>query len=153
LSSARLGMLFRPDLTGLAPFLAHGAAGSSGLMIGEYVVQDVLATLRTAVVPVSGGTVSISLGLEDHAGFATQGARLLRYAAAEAPVIVAVEALAAVRALRLMPDRLIDGPAREAFEHLAQGIDPAMEDRPMGEDIARVVDLLPGLGRFLGEDL
>lgn len=153
LSSARLGMMLRPDMTRLPAFLAQGPPGSSGLMIAEYVVQDVLANLRTAVVPVSGASLSISLGLEDHAGFATQGARLLRRAAAEAPVVVAVEAVAAVRALRLAPQRLGNTPARAAFEYLADQLDPDMEDRPIGEDIDRAVALLPGLAGFLGDSL
>ena len=153
LSSARLGMLFRPDMTRLPPFLAAGPPGSSGLMIAEYVVQDVLANVRTAVVPVSGASLSLSLGLEDHAGFATQGARLLRRVAAEAPIAVAVEAVAAVRALRLAPGRLGSAPAREAFEYLAANLDPDMRDRPIGNDIGRAVELLPGLAGFLGDSL
>jgi len=150
LSAARLGMLFRPDMTGLPAFLAQGAAGSSGLMIAEYVVQDVLSEVRTAAAPVSGASVSVSLGLEDHASFATQGARLLRQTAETAPIVIAVEAVAAVRALRLAPGRLGCGPAREAFEYLAAGLGAEMDDRPLGEDIEKAVALLPGLCGFLG---
>lgn len=153
LSSARLGMLFRPDMTRLPAFLANGPAGSSGLMIAEYVVQDVLANVRAAVAPVSGSSLSISLGLEDHAAFATQGARLLRRVAAEAPVVIAVEAMAAVRALRLAPARMGNTPAREAFEYLAAELDSDMQDRPIGDDIDRAVELLPGLAGFLGDSL
>lgn len=153
LSAARLGLLFRPDMTHLPAFLAQGPAGSSGLMIAEYIVHDVLAGLRTAVAPVSGASVSMSLGLEDHAGFATQGARLLRRVATEAPTVVAVEAVAAVRALRLAPERLGSAPARRAFEYLADQLDPNMEDRPLGADIEHAVQLLPGLACFLGDGL
>src|SRR3954470_23595019 len=37
LSTARLGDLVEPDLSGLPPFLADGTPGSSGIMILEYV--------------------------------------------------------------------------------------------------------------------
>jgi len=150
LSAARLSHLFRPELSHLPPFLAAGAPGSSGLMITEYVAQDVLSTLRTAAAPVSGAGVSVSLGLEEHASFAAQAARLLRDMTADAPVVVALEAIAAVRALRMAPGRLGGGPAREAFEYLAAGLDPDMGDRPIDADLERALALLPGLGRFLG---
>lgn len=42
-SAARLGLLMRPDMTGLPAFLADGPPGSSGLMINEYVVLDLSA--------------------------------------------------------------------------------------------------------------
>ncbi|MHA7276305.1 aromatic amino acid lyase [Arthrobacter sp. Hz1] len=148
LSAARLSHLFRPELSGLPSFLAAGPAGSSGLMIAEYVAQDVLSILRTYAAPANGPGISVSLGLEEHAGFATQGARLLRHLAAEAPVVVALEAVAAVRALRMAPQRLGTAPARAAFDYLAAGLDPDQNDRPLGEDLERALGLLPGLARF-----
>lgn len=153
LSAARLGLLHRTDMTGLAPFLADDVPGSSGLMIAEYIVQDVLASLRVAATPVSGASVSISLGMEEHASFATQGARLLRDVAAAAPTVFAVEAVAAVRALRLSPERLQNAPARAAYDLLAAELSADIADRPLGEDIERTVDLLPALGRFVSNSL
>lgn len=153
LSAARLGLLLRPEMTGLAPFLSADQPGSSGLMITEYVVQDILAELRVAVAPVSGSSVSISLGMEEHASFATQGARLLRDVASAAPTILAIEAVAAVRALRLAPDRLKAAPARQAYELLADELDADLTDRPLGEDIERAASLLPRLGLLVGDRL
>ena len=43
LAGARLSHLMAPDLTGLTPFLAADAEGSSGLMIAEYLAGDALA--------------------------------------------------------------------------------------------------------------
>ncbi|MBB2900030.1 histidine ammonia-lyase [Kineococcus radiotolerans] len=144
LSAARLALLLRPEHTGLRAFLAAGPRGSSGLMIGEYVVQDVLAELRPATAPSTSGTVSISLGLEEHASFATQGARALRQTAELAPVVLAVEALAAVRALRAAPDRLSPGAAA-LFAVFDEVLGRDSRDAPIGPDVeavvARVVDL------------
>ncbi|WP_026552337.1 aromatic amino acid lyase [Arthrobacter sp. H20] len=150
LSAARLSHLFRPELSGLPSFLSAGPRGSSGLMIAEYVAQDLLSILRTIATPANGPGISVSLGLEEHAGFATQGARQLRHLSAEAPVVVALEAVAAVRALRMAPHRLGNAPAREAFTYLAAGLDPGQEDRPLGDDLARALALLPGLDQFWG---
>jgi len=145
LSSARLGLLMRPDLTGLRAFLADGPTGSSGLMISEYVVQDLLTEIRVGMQAVAAGTLTISLGLEEHASFATQGARSLRTMTQLAPTLLAAELVAAVRALRMAPGRLVDGAAREAFELAAKVIDPGMEDRPLGLSLERAATLLPEL--------
>jgi len=149
LSTARLGLLMRPDLTGLRAFLAAGPPGSSGLMISEYVVQDLLTEIRVGMTPTAAGTLSISLGLEEHASFATQGARSLRTMTQLAPTLLAAELMAAVRALRMAPGRLTAGPLRDAFELASDAIDPSEEDRPLGADLERAADLLPRLGAVL----
>ncbi|WP_433362770.1 aromatic amino acid lyase [Actinoplanes sp. CA-142083] len=146
LSAARLGLLMRPDMTGLRAFLADGPPGSSGLMISEYVVQDLLTEIRVGMQPTAAGTLTISLGLEEHASFATQGARSLRTMTKLAPTLLAAELVAAVRALRMAPGRLTDGTAREAFDLAARSLDASMDDRPLGDDLARAADLLPKLG-------
>ena len=67
LSAARLSALINPSLSGLPAFLASGPAGSSGVMILEYLAQDALARARILTTPVSTGHASVSLGLEEHA--------------------------------------------------------------------------------------
>ncbi|NIZ93800.1 aromatic amino acid lyase, partial [Kineococcus rubinsiae] len=148
LSAARLGLLMRPEHTGLRAFVAVGPAGSSGLMISEYVVQDVLGELRAGVSPTTAAALSISLGLEEHASFATQGARALRRVADLAPIVVGAEALAATRALRVVPDRLTR-PARPLFALLDAAVDADLTDHPLGEDLGRVVALLPGVAALV----
>lgn len=151
LCAARLGLLMRPEHTGLRPFLADGPAGSSGLMIAEYVVQDVLAELRPALAPTTAGALSISLGVEEHASFATQGARALRTAAEHAPVVVAAELVAAVRALRMRPERLGGPASQEALERAGAGLDDARADAPLGPSLARAVSALGSLDDLIGE--
>jgi histidine ammonia-lyase len=145
LSAARLGLLMRPDMTGLRAFLAAGPAASSGLMISEYVVQDLLTEIRVGMQPTAAGTLTISLGLEEHASFATQGARSLRAMTRLAPTLLAAELVAAVRALRMAVGRLSGGAAGRAFELAAAVVDPEMDDRPLGTDLERAAELLPAL--------
>ncbi len=99
LSLARLSALMEPGLTGLEPFLSGGAPGSSGLMIAEYVGADALARLRALAVPTTTGGVSISRGLEEHASFAWQGAQQAREAVGHLRTLLALEHVAARRAL------------------------------------------------------
>lgn len=147
LSAARLSALVNPALTGLPAFLASGPPDSSGVMVLEYVAQDALARCRLLTSPVSTGTLSISLGLEEHASFSTQAAWACERMAEQAPVVLACELVAAVRALRMRPDRLRDGPLREVFELAGSRLDDDRADRPLTEDLTAAVSLVQeGLG-------
>ncbi|MEV4012426.1 aromatic amino acid lyase [Nonomuraea angiospora] len=105
LSTARLATLMDPAYTGHHPFLAD-RPGSSGALILEYVAQDALAELRLLATPVTTGTAVISLGTEDHAGFATQAARNALRCLEPLEIVLACERTAALRALNTpTPDR------------------------------------------------
>jgi len=143
LSAARLSDLVEPTMTGLPPFLASGPAGSSGVMILEYVAHDALAQLRHAALPVTQGTTIVSRGLEDHASFSTQAARQAPAGAEALRYVLACELVAAVRALRMQAPQLADVPARAALERAASELDPALEDRSLSDDVARAADVLP----------
>ncbi len=142
LSAARLSALTDPSLTGLPAFLASGPADSSGVMILEYVAQDSLARLRILTTPVSTGHASVSLGLEEHASFSTQAAWACEQLAAAAPVVLGCELVAAVRALRMAPDRLPGGPLREVFDRTAALLGEDHADRPLTDDLTSAVGLV-----------
>jgi histidine ammonia-lyase len=127
LSSARLSHLMEPELTGLTPFLAAPVPGSSGLLIAEYIAADALARLRADAAPAVLGTAVVSRGFEEHASFAWQGALQARRAVEHVRTVIALEHVAAERAL-----------AMKAGES-------APEDRPLGEDAARATAALTPL--------
>lgn len=145
LSTARLGDLVEPTMTGLPPFLASGPVGSSGVMILEYVAHDALAQLRHAALPVTLGNAVVSRGLEDHASFSTQAARQATLAAEAFRYVLACELVAAVRALRMQGEHLSDVPARAVLERAARELDSTLEDRSLTDDVARAADVLPDL--------
>ena len=145
LSTARLGDLVEPAMTNLPPFLASGPAGSSGVMILEYVAHDALAQLRHAALPVTLGTAVVSRGLEEHASFSTQAARQTTAAAEAFRYVLACELVAAVRALRMQETELAEVPVREALERAARVLDPILEDRSLTDDVARAAYVLAEL--------
>ncbi|WP_188191708.1 aromatic amino acid ammonia-lyase [Nonomuraea sp. SYSU D8015] len=102
LSTARLASLMDPAYTGRHPFLAN-RPGASGVLILEYVAQDALAELRHLANPVTSGTAVISLGVEDHASFATQAARHALRCLEPLEIILSCELAAATRALHPPP--------------------------------------------------
>jgi histidine ammonia-lyase len=148
LSVARLGDLVEPEFTGLRPFLAAGPAGSSGVMILEYVAHDALTELRQAALPATLGTAVVSRGIEDHASFSTQAARAATAACAAYQQVLACELVAAVRALRMRDADLVDLPVRDAFERASEVLDASVDDRPLTDDIAAAVGVLDTLARI-----
>lgn len=143
LSAARLSALVNPSLSGLPAFLASGPAGSSGVMILEYVAQDALARARILSTPVSTGHASLSLGLEEHASFSTQAAWGCEQVVELAAVVLGCELVAAVRALRTDPDRLPPaGPLRDLHDRAGAVLDEDRSDRPLTEDLAAAVRLV-----------
>jgi histidine ammonia-lyase len=150
LSAARLGDLVDPDFTGLAPFLADGPPGSSGVMALEYVAQDGVASLRHTTLPATLGSAVISRGLEDHASYSTHGARLATVCVSALRVVLAAELVAAVRALEMGeadPDRtLTSSSLRSAYLQATAVLDARRADRSLSADLAAAQELLAQLG-------
>jgi histidine ammonia-lyase len=88
------------------------------------------------------------LGLEEHASFSTQAAWACEQIVALAPVVLACELVAAVRALRLDPDRLPVSPVRRVYDAAAAVLGEDRADRPFSDDLRAAVQLvekgLPG---------
>ncbi|AIA01726.1 aromatic amino acid ammonia-lyase [Streptomyces noursei] len=148
LSAARLSDLVEPDLTRLTPFLAAGPAGSSGIMILEYVAHDALAQLRHAAAPVTLGTAVISRGLEDHASFSTHAARSTTAAVDAYRTVLACELIGAVRALRQSRAPLPPAPVSRAFAAAADRLPYVAADHPLGGEITTAEHLLAELATY-----
>lgn len=141
LAAARVTMLADPNTNGQYAFCSDGVPGSSGLMIGEYVVTDALASMRTLSASTA-APVSISMGVENHASFATQGVRKLRQLLEMAWWVVAVEALSAVRCLRPDAVHVAPCPALEVFAELDAVVDPDRSDHALDLDLNAVLGVL-----------
>ena len=79
-------------------------------MVLEYTAAAALGTVRAAAIPAATQTAGLSRGIEQDATYAPLAADQLAEAIAAARVLVAVELVAAVRAIRLrglsLPDPL-----------------------------------------------
>jgi histidine ammonia-lyase len=145
LSVARLGALLDPRLTGLPAFLADGLAGSSGLMVLEYVASDLLSRVDLLTTPATSTRTVVSLGLEEHVSHSTQGAWTCRLLADLAPDLLACELVAAVRALRHDPSRLVDCPAVQLFHEAGAVIPAHAADHVLGAELRGASALLTRL--------
>lgn len=150
LSVARLGALLDARLTDLPDFLADGPAGSSGLMILEYVAADLLARARPLARPVTDGRTVVSLGLEESASHATQAAVAARDLVGLVPHLLACEVVAAVRALRMAPERAPrpGTPGANLFAAVQEVVPDVRVDHVLGPEIEATAALIAG---FAGE--
>lgn len=144
LSAARIGRLVDPDFTGLPAFLAAGPSGSSGVMALEYVAQDAVAALHHAALPAGLGSAVLSRGLEEHASFATQAARLATDVVPALRSVLAAELVCAVRALALRDGLDGDHPLAVAYGRGRQELDPDTADRRLSADLEVAGRLLEG---------
>lgn len=143
-SLARLVKLHDLASTGAARFLAGGPSGSSGTMVLEYTAASALETVRTLADPTSRHTTVISVGVEDHATFATRGAIALRESIDAAATVLACELIAAVRALRGASPS-VHGPAAAELLEVCAALPAEESDRVLVDDVAIAVGLLPVL--------
>jgi len=149
ITHSRIRMINDPDSNGGNPFLAANAAGSSGLMMIEYVAAGAIAEIRNAAQPASAGTLVLSRGAEEDATFASQGAQQLERSIAAYRVLLCCELVGAVRLLR---ERGLDGQFGGAVGDalaIADVLPAGTEDRDLRGDIALAESLLDQIGRLV----
>jgi histidine ammonia-lyase len=135
LIAARVSALLDAGVTGLPAFLALDPGPDSGGLILEYTAHAAAAEVRSLVTPVAAQTVSVARGVESHASLAPIAARRAHEALEALRVLVAVELVAAVRALRLAQHEPTGAGARRLYDAAAPLLDTELADRPLHPDV------------------
>jgi histidine ammonia-lyase len=127
---------------GLPPFLAHRPGVDSGLMIAHYTQASLVSEMKRLAVPASVDSIPTSAMQEDHVSMGWHAARKLRSSIAALRTVLAIELMAASRALS-MRSPLAGAPAAEALVRAlaAMGLGPG-PDRPLAREIAAVEGFL-----------
>ncbi|WP_267059502.1 aromatic amino acid lyase [Microbacterium sp. cx-59] len=147
LNVSRIRMMTEPEHTGLAPFLATGAASASGVMMIEYVVAGAYGSLHSAAQPNSLTTVVLSRGAEEDASFANESVVQLERAVHAYRAVIAGELVIAARLLRqrgIAPEALTSPSLAAAYRATAQ-LDPDDSDRDQRPDLQEAERLIPVL--------
>ncbi len=127
---------------GLPPFLAKDPGVDSGLMIAQYTQASLVSTMKRLAVPASVDSIPTSAMQEDHVAMGFAAATKLRHAVTCLTRVLAVEALAAARALELRaPLRPAAGTGAAAglVREVGGGV---TEDRVVARDLAHVEALV-----------
>lgn len=143
ISERRLYRLLDPARNnGLPAFLVRESGRNSGFMLVQYTAASVVSECKTLAHPASVDSISSSAGQEDHVSMGMTAARHARDIAANAEVVVALEAMAAAQALDLrapLEPGSGTGAARAAIRERVRFLE---EDRELGPDIAAAIELV-----------
>lgn len=121
---------------GLPPFLAGDAGVDSGLMIAQYTQAALVSEMKRLAVPASVDSIPSSAMQEDHVSMGWSAARKLRTAVDNLTRVIAVELVAATRAIELR-----------------EGLTPAPASRAVLAAVRRAGVEGPGADRYLAPDL
>ncbi len=128
---------------GLPPFLAHDPGVDSGLMITQYTQAAIVSELKRLAAPASVDSIPSSAMQEDHVSMGWSAARKLRRAVDGLTRVVAIEVLAASRALQMRAP-LEAAPATAAVVAALReaGVEDPGPDRYLAPEIEMVVQLV-----------
>ncbi len=143
ISERRVDRLLDPHRSeGLPPFLAHEPGVNSGLMVAQYTAASLVAENRRLAAPASVDSIPTSGMQEDHVSMGWGAALKLRSVLDNLAHILAVELVAASRALDLRAP-LKPAPAtaavRDALRKHVAGVGP---DRVVAPDLVAAEGLL-----------
>jgi len=135
-------LLDRARSQGLPPFLAHEVGVDSGLMIAQYAAAGIVSELKRLAVPASVDSIPSSAMQEDHVSMGWHAARKLRRAIDGLERVLAIEVLAASRALDLRAP-LEPAPATAVVRDLVrEHVEGPGPDRFLSPEIDAVVELV-----------
>jgi histidine ammonia-lyase len=126
---------------GLPPFLADDPGVDSGLMIAQYTAAGIVSDLKRLAAPASVDSIPSSAMQEDHVSMGWSAGRKLRRALDGLARVLAIEVLAAARALDLRAP-LAPSPATAAVRDAvrAAGVREPGPDRHLAPEIQAVAD-------------
>ncbi len=141
LSAQRVHRLLDGRVTGLPDQLTPAPGPRCGLVVLHKRAVGAVHELRRLASPASLGSVDTSLGQEDAQSFGFAAAEASRRALRLTREVVAIEMVAARQAWFLRGRGPGPGLA-EVAGPLVELVAPVEEDRPLGEDVDRIVDHL-----------
>lgn len=127
---------------GLPAFLAHDAGVDSGLMIAQYTSAGIVSELKRLAAPASVDSIPSSAMQEDHVSMGWHAARKLRRAIDGLSRVLAIEILAAGRAIELRAPLLPAAGTGAALSCIRGAVAGPGPDRYLSPEIEAVVALV-----------
>ncbi|HUI55878.1 MAG TPA: histidine ammonia-lyase [Bryobacteraceae bacterium] len=145
ISERRIDRLVNPALNeDLPPFLAGNPGLESGLMMAQVTAASLVADNRVLAYPASTGSITTSGNKEDFVSMGMTSAIKLQRVVRNTRMVMAIEALAATRALDLLAPLKTSPPLEEARARIRRVSPPIGGDRPYHRDIAALDSLIAG---------
>lgn len=138
ISERRTDRMMNPTSSrGLPPFLAANPGVESGFMMAHVTASALASECKTLSFPASVDTIPTSAGKEDHVSMGPIAARKLRSAVDAVAHVLAVEAIAAARAVDLR-GIATSPPLMRVHACIREHVAPFTGDRSMAADVERV---------------
>jgi histidine ammonia-lyase len=143
ISERRVDRLVNPALNEeLPPFLAGYAGLESGLMMAQVTAASLVAENSVLAHPASTGSITTSGNKEDFVSMGMTSAVKLQRIVRNTRNVLAIETLAAARALDLLAPLKTSATLEEARTHIRAVSPPIAGDRPFHHDIAALEALI-----------
>jgi len=145
ISERRIDRLVNPALNEeLPPFLAGNAGLESGLMMVQVTAASLVAENRVLAHPASTGSITTSGNKEDFVSMGMTSAAKLQRVVRNTRAVLAIEALAAARALDLLAPLKTSPALEESRARIRRASPPIEGDRAYSRDIAELDRLIAG---------
>jgi histidine ammonia-lyase len=139
ISERRIDRLVNPSLNEHLPaFLAGHPGLESGLMMAQVTAASLVAENRVLAHPASTGSITTSGNKEDFVSMGMTSAVKLQRVVKNTRAVLAIEALAAARALDLLAPLKTSPTLESARAVLRENSPPITADRPFYKDIAAI---------------
>ncbi len=138
----RVDRMLNPDLSGLPAFLTPDPGLCSGMMIAQVVAADALAEMRVLAAPASIHSVSTSASQEDHVAMGMAAARKVRRSVSLLETVLAVELMCGAQAVEFHRPLRAGRGVEAAIAAVRQRVSPLVRDRPLGDDIEALTNLV-----------
>ena len=135
-------MLDKSRSHGLPPFLADDPGVDSGVMIAQYTQAGLVAEMKRLAVPASADSIPSSAMQEDHVSLGWHAARKLRTSVDNLRRVLAIELLAAARAIDMRAPLQPSEPAQRVIKVLREHVEGPGPDRFLAPAIEVAVHLL-----------
>lgn len=143
ISERRIERLVNPALNeNLPPFLASGAGLNSGFMMAQVTAAALVSENKVLAHPASVDSITTSGNKEDYVSMGMTAAVKLKKIVANTRHVLAIEAMAAARAIEFLAPLQ---PGRRAQQAMAaiRAVSPSVEhDRVLSGDFARVAEVI-----------
>ena len=126
---------------GLPAFLAFNAGVDSGLMIAQYTQASMVSENKRLAVPASVDSIPTSAMQEDHVSMGWNAARKLRLAINNLRRILAIEILAATRAIDFRAPLTASPALTKVVAEVRKVVDGPGPDRVLSQEMAKVETL------------
>lgn len=140
--SDRRSYLLLEGKHGLPRLLTESSGLNSGFMIPQYTAAALVTENKTLCFPASADSIPTSLGQEDHVSMGSISGRKFNQVLNNIEKILAIELMYACQGIEFRRPLRSSTLLEKVFELIRSKVDKLEDDRLIGEDVLKIIDLI-----------